>query len=70
MSQVKWNRPDFAGVTSKCGRWNLQASRDHNDKPISWSVFDNTTNPEWLDDRLTEVDTLAEAKQYVARLAA
>ena len=69
MNAIKWSRPDFAGVTSKDGRWTLQASRDVNDKPVSWSVFDNTEPHEWLDDRLTEVNTLAEAKAFVAELA-
>ena len=68
MVNIQWNRSTFQGVESKDGRWLLQASRDHNDKPISWSVFDNDTNPQWLDDRLAEFDFLAEAKAFVNNL--
>ena len=33
-ANIKFGRTDYAGVTSKDGRWYLQASRDINDKPI------------------------------------
>lgn len=66
---VKWNKTDYAGTTSKDGKWYIQASRDVNDRPVSWSVFDNTKENEWLDDRLKELDTLADAKAYVEKLA-
>lgn len=70
MSKIKWTRPAEDGVLSKDGRWLLQPSRDRNGKPVCWSVFDNNTNPEFLDDRLTEKPRLAEAKEYVEKLAA
>ena len=65
MTDIKWGRPDYSGVTSKCGEWYIQASRDIHDKPISWSIFDNTKPNQWLDDRLAERPTLSEAKEYV-----
>jgi len=68
MQNIEWKRSTFAGVESKDGRWLLQVSRDHNDKPISWSVFDNNTSPQWLDDRLAEFDFLREAKAFVDNL--
>jgi len=63
---IKWGKPDYSGVNSKCGNWYLQASRDIHDKPISWSIFDHRDGKttEWLDDRIGEVDTLAEAKKF------
>jgi len=68
MKTLKWGRPGYSGVGSKCGKWYLQASRDIHDTTISWSVFYTDTMDGWLDSRVAEVNTLAEAKAKAQEL--